>query len=291
MYMGVKNHHILPRVTSYETAQKALAVWTAKPRRGRQVTQVLEQDADIAFRLYDTDVVVWHPDNSVTIDNYGSVTTSKFAARFVPEGIRLNFPTSRRGVTAGANTITYRVANGDEGWIGYICQQADAGVRFRLHGDDWLPDESTCYPIELPLGVDRARMHELGKRYHFAEFENWLAVTPHILAIDHEQWDLHICAAALEVRDWVLAAQHLPLIEENNAYGQELKPLPINVWKHDHHVTMTSLARLKQAIWDREGALRTEKRPTWECNAYDRGMTRAKQLEKLGCGRGFGPAV
>lgn len=257
MYTGVKNHHVLPRVTSYEDAQRALDVWTSKTRRGIQVVQVNGHDnGDIAFQLYATEVVTWAPDNSVTIDNYGTLTTSGFASQFLPNGIWLNFPTYRRGCSGGANTIRFRADCGP-----HICQGGD--VRFVESGLDWVPDTETCYELKLPTGIDRKGWREAAKRYHLPEFENWLSVAPIMLEaagnpLEHDCWDVGLCMDALEARDWRGVAEHLPLIEDSGAYGTTLKPLAIRTNLHQHHVTMSSFAKLKTAIQDDLGLITTD---------------------------------
>ena len=85
-----------PRVSSYDDAVAALhnRQRLGKPHpvfpdvvsiaNNSKNTMWVRRDAetgDIRFRLHDTDVVVWHPDNSVTIENYGSASTSAFGPR------------------------------------------------------------------------------------------------------------------------------------------------------------------------------------------------------------------
>lgn len=287
MYMGVKNHHILPRVSSYEDAQRALDVWCSKPRRGTQITQVLSFGSSIAFRLYETDVVTWDEDNSVHIDNYGTTTTSSFAWQFLPAGICLNFPTTRRGHTGGANTIWFRTADGPR-----ICQ-GDV-VRFTEQGGVWLPDEDTCYDISLPKGVERGKARELARTYHLAEFESWLSMAPmHLGDVEHAEWDLDECMDALEKRDWRQAAMHMPLIKESGAFGhkQRAKPLPI-ACERGHHISLGCLAKLKLAIWDDCGALEVDTARTWPVGEYDRRMKRVKEMKALGLStHGMGPLM
>lgn len=264
----------------------------------KSVTWVRERaDNAIAFTLYSTDVVTWHPDNSVEIDNYGTVTTSRFAERFLPAGVHLHHPVYRRGgVSGGANTIGFRTAAEDEGYRSAICQ-GDV-VRFQPIADDlWLPDESTCYDLCLPIGVDRRKARELSKYYNLRDFEAWLSMAPIALAsggdrIEHNDWELDICMEALEARNFRLAAEHLPLVKDTGAYGTELKPLPITTSRFDEHITASSLSRLKLAMWREEGVLRTETRTAWDRSDWDRGMRRVKELTRLGVDvRGLGPVT
>lgn len=48
-------------------------------------------NGDIYCRLWATDCVVWHPDNSITIRAWGSMSTNAFVNAIVPAGINADF--------------------------------------------------------------------------------------------------------------------------------------------------------------------------------------------------------
>lgn len=279
MYTGVRNHHTLPEVACYEDARKALAIWESKPRRGKQVTKVVSYADSIAFRLYDTDVVEWHPDDSFDVNNYGTLTTSGFARHFLPGRVWLNFAVERRnGCSGGANTISFA---GDGKQL--ICQ--GEVVRFRKAAVGYLPDEATCYDITLPSGVDRKAGRELAKEHHLREFESWLTVAPITLGdVEHAEWNLAECLYALKSRDWRQAAMHLPLIKEPSGFGtaERMKPLPIATGSWQHHITMASFGKLKLAMWEDAGLLETETRRVWDRKTFDTRMAKVKEMENLG---------
>jgi hypothetical protein len=293
MYMGVKNHHGLPDVAGYADAQRALEVWQSKPRRGKQTVQVLEHgDRSIAFKLYETEVVVWNDDGSVEIDNYGTVTTSAFAHKFLPSGFHLHHPVVRQGSCGGANTIGFKLPDADKGYRRGVCQ--GGVVRFVQVSDDlWEPDESGCYEITLPFGVDRKEIKGLSERYHLAEFENWLSMAPmHLGDVYHDEFDLEECLHALERREWRQATSFLPAIKENPGFGaaNRAKPLDIAMSNPGEYISMASLGKLKLAMWSAEGLIREETHKVWDRKAYDRGMIRARELEQIGLSVGrFGP--
>lgn len=294
MYTGVKNHHVLPNVASYEDATRALAIWDSKPRRGKQVISVHRAGDSIAFQLYFTDVVVWEPDNSVLIDNYGTQTTSGFARQFLPRGIWLHHPVYRRTTgQGGASTIGFKSDPDADQWSdrSSICQ--GTVVRFAEQDGLWLPDLDTCYEITLPTKADAKRSRELAKLYHFKEFESWLSMAPmHLGDVEHSGWDLDDCMEALGKRDWRAAAESLPLIEDTGAYGRDLRESALPIWTAhtNEYVTMGSLAKLKLAIWDRFDVLATETARSWSRREYDRGMARVRQMTKLGINtRQLGP--
>lgn len=44
-------------------------------------------DGSIAFRLYHTDCVIWHPDGTLTVEGYASMSTTSFIGSLVPDGV------------------------------------------------------------------------------------------------------------------------------------------------------------------------------------------------------------
>ena len=139
MFTGVKSHHHLLEVASYPDAVLALAAYDQLPSRikdsPKAVTGIYEcGKGAIAFRLYQTDVVTWHPDNSVEIDNFGTKTTTGFAKRFLPNGIHLRYPMHRRdGTSGGDQCILYREAGENR-----LCDGVCVRLTQTLDGD-WVP--------------------------------------------------------------------------------------------------------------------------------------------------------
>jgi hypothetical protein len=56
-------------------------------KRVRQYGVRKLNDGSIAFRLHSTDVVTWHPDNSLTLEVYTSQSTQAFANCLLPYGV------------------------------------------------------------------------------------------------------------------------------------------------------------------------------------------------------------
>lgn len=66
--------------------------WRSKPndprplqeRRNKIMSVRRETNGDIAFRYHSTDVVIWHSDNTFTVNTYASQSTDVFANGFTP---------------------------------------------------------------------------------------------------------------------------------------------------------------------------------------------------------------
>lgn len=300
MYIGVRSYEDSASCHDYATARRSLER-TSKTPTGRNRTQkqygyhlgmdsnhgvtwVREgEDGEIIFRLYETDVVTWYPDDSVEIDNFGTVTTSAFARTFLPSGISLSHPTTRRGDMRGHKGISYCVEKRDPDrrfWGTYnLCW---GGLpRFRQHGEHWLPDEDTIDTVHFPEITDPKAQREVSAKYHLRDFDNWLNMAPMHMRVEHDQWDTDECAAALLRRDFRRAAECLPLTHDSGAYGTELKIIPIITSSRDQHVTVSTISKLKLALWDLEGLFETVSFKTIAQDEFDRRMKRVKQMIAL----------
>lgn len=307
MYTGVRSFEDAQRVTSFATAKAALERASRTPTgkrrtekrwgfhlgmsRNHGVTWVREADDEtICFRLYDTDVVIWHADNSVEIDNFGSVTTSAFAERFLPAGMHLAYPVERRGSVGGHRRIYYRVEDGSRWGRRMVC--FGGMPRFREVDGDWRPDADTIDAIKFPE-LDRKLAREISREVPWKDFENWLSMAPHHMRIEHDCWDLDDCMAALRKRDFTLASMFLPLITIPNGFGggDRITPLPIITKSRDHVVTMGSLQKLRLALYADRGAYDTIELTEIDCDEFDRRMARVRQLCELDAARctDYGP--
>lgn len=309
MFTGIKAHHDAKRTSSYETAvqalEKASKTPTGKARQEKQygfhlgmnrnhgVTWVREDEGDVVFRLYDTDVVRWHPDNSVEIENYGTVTTRDFVSRFIPMALHLNVVVSKRHMPyeGGNKGFTYRARSDDNWWDRRICQGHGNTVRFVESGDDiWLPDAETLAPMTF-LDLDRKVSREISKRYPWKEFELWLDMAPrHMDRFEHDYWDVDECLEALEERDFRKAARHLPLIEDKDNFGRRPVKLPIITSNRDFIVTMSSIAKLRKAAYMEQGAFKETTVSTLTLREFDKRMAVIRELRALDVisGRDYG---
>jgi hypothetical protein len=294
-YNQVQSHHLLPPVSNYIGALAALEAYEATAKRHNVVTVYARSFGEgIAFRLYQTDVVTWFPDDSFDVDNYGTQTTSGFARRFLPGGIALNYPVNRsRGGESGGNTaIVYRTLT-DAGYWGGARMCVGSTVHFLPQGDGtWRPDEVTCNTMTFPV-LDTAKTRAIAKLYHLRDFEAWLPMGTRHFDIEHAGYDLGHCAMALKHRDFRTAAAHLPLIEPGSGFGLakrvEAVALPIETGNWQKHVTMGSVAKLRLALYEDADLFDTVSVKTVGADEFDRYMARVRELAALGIDNNWGP--
>lgn len=277
MFRGVTSHHRLPPVSNYAEAQAALEAFEFADHKVVLVRYT--GTGIIAFRLYETDVVTWHPDNSFVIRNHGSVTTTEFASHFMPKGVHLNYPTKY----GGHRTIMFVGKLPGAGWWwegARLC--SGKAVRFVQVGDEWLPDESTCDPMLFPE-VDQRGTRAVSKKFNLADFKTWLSVAPYHLDLCHEEWDVDECALGLEERDLAHVAAFMPIISDPGfGADKRLKKLPIKMGFWQNSITLGCVRKLKLALWERQGLIGSTTLTTPLRSEFQRRMARMRALAALG---------
>lgn len=140
--------------------------WRGKPddprpmqeRRSRLMSVRREANGDIAFRYHNTDVVVWHKDNTFTITVWPSQSTDVFANSFTPAGF---------GSGMAADNVRIMTTTG---WRIYKAKpvmlfQFDTYSRCMSLLSQ--PEPFTKY------GVNRERMKQVRVESGFADFKAW----------------------------------------------------------------------------------------------------------------------
>jgi hypothetical protein len=127
------------------------------PYSSRRVVSVRKDpDDSIAFRLYETDVVTYHPDNSLTIEPYSSMTTTRFARAYSPSWLSTWF-----GSPLGALVcVEDRYYQTDYQAITFVCTE---GV--------WAPRAPR--PFDVPY-VDRTAGRAALRAHGYPDFRDWL---------------------------------------------------------------------------------------------------------------------
>lgn len=264
MYRGIKLDHL--SVRDYASALAALEQRASRRYRRKvnredilrpggaevplghprsQVTGArMLADRSIAFRLYRTDVVTWRPDNSVSIKNYGSATTTAFGNALLPYGVWLE-------------------AGGVIEFSGRVCR--GYGATFHRTPEGWIPDEATCQELTI-IRTDRRRAREVREKYHLKDFAIWLEVAlPHYhQPLEHRKEDCGFAARCLLERDFRSAAAHL------------------DAGHHWRIVTTGGYRQLCEWLYDREDALLTEQVKTLSYGQYRAQRARQRRLRQIG---------
>lgn len=97
-----------PRIHSYDAARKhfdSVKPWQSKYNRGGEERPIGQRavkhnddyqfnkamrelgDGSIAFRLFNTDCVIWHPNGELTVHGYASMSTTAFVNSLTPGGV------------------------------------------------------------------------------------------------------------------------------------------------------------------------------------------------------------
>ena len=139
----------------------------SRPIAGRakkhMVMRQLNNDG-IAFRLHGTDVVVYHPDGSIVLNAYPSISTDMFARSLTPSGICTTF-NSGAGyllhLERENTTMTFRMARDN-----VRLQRNDAG--------EWHPVDPAMFQPFIKYRVNTTRANDALKRYGFNNFKAWV---------------------------------------------------------------------------------------------------------------------
>lgn len=262
-FTGVSAYEACMRVECFSSARRALEACKLTPT-GRQrsekangyhlgkaakgVRWVREtRDGSIAFRLYNTDVVVWHKDGSLTITAYPSVTTTQFARRFLPRGL----------YTTALGLIGFNPKAGWD-WSNTTYCRASSPVRMvQTEAGGWEPvmEDLECQPFTW-LVTDRKAARKAVEGYDFDGLKGYMRLmTYHNVKIDHIKDDMWASLEALEAGDFRNAAAHLPKMA-GKSFGREAKPCcvqnqdaPNLPWHKPDIVTLGSIDRLRQMLY------------------------------------------
>lgn len=293
MHLGIISHRNVRTVSCYADAQCVLESCSKTPtgrnrkeardgfplgstNRGQTTVRTIG-DGSIAFKLYDTDVVVWHKDNSCTIEAYPTVTTVGFAGRFIPPGVS----TSARG-------LIHYDATGTAGWRDRRVCRGLQPVRFVPNDQGgWEPaPEDLEHQSFRYLVLERPKARVVSKRYPWTDFKTWLELMAgHRVEIDHVEADGDTALEALEAREFRTAAEHLSVIIVNHrAWGgnQSSKLDNIVVRGPDNYVSMASVERLRNYAYADEGAFSDFEALTLTFTEFENHNKRLKHLEKAG---------
>ena len=202
----------MPSVGTYE---KALAVWNHPKRikrtssdgfrplrigdrKASRTKMHMASNGDIMFRLYDTDVVTYHPDNSITVESYCSKTTQEFANELLPPGLRLDTQYMSKNDTG---PYMWSTAGTHNRYTDAVRSYKFNGslMRLRYNGTHWIPD--TAMLITEPR-VNVSKRAKVWRTFRLNDYRKFLdAVAAHQVDVSPRyaplnMTDLHALLAA-----------------------------------------------------------------------------------------------
>jgi hypothetical protein len=134
-------------------------------RSPRDYTIRKNTDGDIIFKMYSTDVITWHQDDTFTVREYASKTTNEFANPHTPSGFWCSFPL--------VSVDNMRAKKSESRWRSHVAIfDLSAGpVRFHLNKRyGWEPvDMDDLRPFKV-VSVDRAAADKALTETNYREF-------------------------------------------------------------------------------------------------------------------------
>ena len=176
----VYNLHMYGNASSYAAARQlyeSAKPWKhgsserkLNPKSSRDIMGVRMSGLDVVFRLYGTDCVTWHPDNTFTIDPYASLTTSRFVKRYTPSYCWAWFTDERGMIFEVGDPMCKTVEPAEWGYGDYsqtrrVYELASSGPRARFKHDPdlymWVPYGPEGFEkIKIP-NIDRKKSNRL----------------------------------------------------------------------------------------------------------------------------------
>lgn len=241
-------------------------------------------DGSIAYRLYNTDCVIWHPDNTVTVQGYASVSTTCFIDRLVPMNVshqigrkdcdepvlhlRGVYPTkAQRALSWEKSRTIWRTY-----WSSGVIIQCSRPVRLRYSRKSrmWLPVEpEDLTPFEM-FRVDRAAARAASAKYHLSVLQQIIsaaiALAGKAVLPPSNTWapgSINVAILeALEDEQYQTAVALMPRGGGSTAFGR--KEVPSN------QLEPGFLQRLRTFIYDHEGVIERYDQTILSPNQYQR---------------------
>lgn len=280
----------VPRIRSYDEARDHYDSvdkrfdYGGKPIKGAlrysNMRMRREHDGSYVFRFYDTDCVTYHPDRTVTIIGYDSMSTTAFIGQLAPDGV-----THAKGRKMDYEPILHLRMPGEYWWInhpdGSYSRNTDVLVVKCSHpvklyycadAGRWLPLDRNALDVFEWITIDRGPARKAAKRYHLGEF---VAAVPALHAlgqVEREEADVDEALARLEKRDFLGALAYCSL--------GEVRRRAARMGGREECITALQsrfLERMRNRIYDQAGALSLTMKPVLtisEYGAYCNALTR-----------------
>ena len=153
--------------------------------------RMLKGSGAIACRYWNTDVVVFNPDNSITLRPWRSMTTDVFANALMPSGIGVNFNNSK-GMLVSCGEEGLRCWKHDR-----IYDLKGGEITFERHEwptPEWWPRDpvATTDSIEDPR-VNRKRARAACLKHDLKTFERWARTAVMMRLGQNVEWRESLC--------------------------------------------------------------------------------------------------
>ena len=233
----------------------------------------------VALRYHHTDVVTWHPDNSITIDPYMSISTDNFIANALPSMIRTHFNHANR--RNGEMLIKLAEHNTWSWWDDpeariYALNPQGRGGSVHLKQDEhgvYQFDEGHTKPWRIPV-VNKQRAREALANTNYSDIRHWLPAAYQLSAfkpdeITKSRWVLHNeILSMLDDRSRWLGFLHQPFFHvrvdtsgwSRSSWGHE----PIKSYRDPRFgrgSATKTLALIRAAIYERNNCMDVDERP------------------------------
>jgi hypothetical protein len=237
-------------------------------------------DGSIAFRLYNTDCVIWHPDNRLTVTGYASAITGGFISRLTPDGVshsqgRKDENEPILHLRGPRPIIKPRMSWEKERpiwsahWNSGQIVQCGRPVLLQCRSKIWRPARPDLLePFYVPT-IDRRMSRELAKQFHLAEFERLAKNEGSLITVGEAGHGLNDMERACEIMN---------LLEVGRVM-QALRLVPRGPIRHKftHRMVGTEfgaqpgfLRWLRDEIYDTSGAVKREEIVSLTPSQYDR---------------------
>ncbi len=259
---------------------------------GRQFNRAMRklEDGSIAFRLFDTDVVVYHPDETITIQGYATMSTSGFIDALAPAGIQHSYRQIRfngrlshtedpvlhlmptRAETYGSDR-TYQIPV----WSKAMVIRCDDAVRLTYSADGvWVPvDLDDLVPFQVPT-LDRKAARAVSKQYGLTTLQQVvnamiaLKAAPPPFTGNGYSTDFRAIMQALEAGDTMAAVELMPR-GTTQAFGK--------THGTERGVQPGFITRLRNHIYEHEGVVDRVAKQTLTSHGYRKYVADVRRFE------------
>jgi len=184
----------------------ALKKWTeTKPIRGRDDNvrplgprskhghlNIRMKGDNVALRLYHTDIIVWHPDDTFDVDGYNSISTDMVFGRLAPRGVTSQFACS------GYSVLWFGRRWGDDRARGYALKNGRAHIIHDKKGN-WMIDPKTP-PVKFEQSyVERSVARAQLEKTNYHEFQTWVTAKDKLV----DDWGLIGHASQIGYDEWL----------------------------------------------------------------------------------------